>query len=361
MPIRNPFARRPAVLQDDENQRPGSAGAGTATTTTTTTDVAHLGFERVDTIGSKASLAFSIRSSSSSRRSQDTGEYKMSVVNDSGVYLPPSPVEREAMWPRRYLARTSSDRSRGTAGGLGSAGEMEHFPISRESFDSYRRSFDICAKSPVVTTAADSLVLSRQSLDSSLARPPAPRFLSQPRSSLGDERTGRWDAPPTLEETQREEGGGGRFTAHGGVQDPGDGRFEDVGLGDTDRVAAPGEEEQAAVHKEQTQQTRRRGFFAKFGGADGAGTGAGAATATPAGESGGAATPAAVPAASGTAMSRFLMPMGIGMGMGTGGRRAQSGGQQGAELGVMPVVEAGLDQPEKQDGGWAGKAYGVEV
>lgn len=33
------------------------------------------GFERVDTVGSKASSAFSIRSS---RRSQDTGEYKMS-------------------------------------------------------------------------------------------------------------------------------------------------------------------------------------------------------------------------------------------------------------------------------------------
>jgi hypothetical protein len=67
MPIRNPFARRPgpAAVQDE----------GSAAGTTTTTDAAHPGFERVDTVGSKASSAFSIRSS---RKSQDTGEYKMS-------------------------------------------------------------------------------------------------------------------------------------------------------------------------------------------------------------------------------------------------------------------------------------------
>ena len=72
MPIRNPFARRPGALQQDEHQRPGSAASEA-----TTTDAAHPGFERVDTVGSKASPAFSIRSSGG-RRSQDTGEYKMS-------------------------------------------------------------------------------------------------------------------------------------------------------------------------------------------------------------------------------------------------------------------------------------------
>lgn len=67
MPIRNLFARRPGpIVTQDENQRPGSA-AGSA-------DTAHSGFEKVDTVGSKASSAFSIRS----RKSQDTGEYKMS-------------------------------------------------------------------------------------------------------------------------------------------------------------------------------------------------------------------------------------------------------------------------------------------
>jgi hypothetical protein len=65
--IRNPFARRTGPAIQDENQRPGSAagdpGAG------------HPGFERVDTVGSKASSsAFSIRS----RKSQDNGEYKLS-------------------------------------------------------------------------------------------------------------------------------------------------------------------------------------------------------------------------------------------------------------------------------------------
>lgn len=64
MPIRIPFARRTGVVQD-ENQRPGST-AGSITTA---------GFERVDTVGSKASSIISIRSS---RRSYDTGEYKLS-------------------------------------------------------------------------------------------------------------------------------------------------------------------------------------------------------------------------------------------------------------------------------------------
>lgn len=67
MPIRNPFARRPGLtIPTDENARPGSAASNT--------DVAHPGFERVDTVGSKASSAVSVRSS----RSQDNGEYKMS-------------------------------------------------------------------------------------------------------------------------------------------------------------------------------------------------------------------------------------------------------------------------------------------
>ena len=67
MPIRNPFARRaPVVSAQDENQRPMSAAAAD--------DPAHPGFEKVDTVGSRASSAWSIRS----RKSRDTGEYKMS-------------------------------------------------------------------------------------------------------------------------------------------------------------------------------------------------------------------------------------------------------------------------------------------
>lgn len=164
MPIRNPFARRQA---DEGALRPPLPVEPALKSPPA--------FERVDTVGSKASSAISV----TSRQSQDTGAYKMSgthqfpirppppfagcrrqsklqfrtsiqksigyyadsffstdtVVNDSGVYLPPSPtVEKEQSWPRRYLSRTSTD----TRSDLG---EIEHFGISRESFDSYRRSF----------------------------------------------------------------------------------------------------------------------------------------------------------------------------------------------------------------------------
>ncbi|KAH8893743.1 hypothetical protein GQ53DRAFT_745189 [Thozetella sp. PMI_491] len=201
MPIRNPFARRPGItVSHDENAVPDAIDAPV--------DVAHPGFERVDTVGSRASLSLSIPS----RKSQDTGEYKMSVVNDSGVYLPPSPTEMDSSWPRRYLSRTSTDTRSST-------GEIEHFSISRESFDSYRRSFDICAKSPVIVTDQP-----RQSLDS--------RFPRLPRSALGER---RFECePPTPEEG-----------------------FEDVGLND-DNAAKLGPAPQPPP------QPKKRSFF-KFG------------------------------------------------------------------------------------------------
>ena len=76
------------------------------------------------------------------------------VVNDSGVYLPvsshlnkfallclrtdvsqPSPPEKKSFWPRR------SNPSGTSTGARDSESEIEAFSISRESFDSYRRSF----------------------------------------------------------------------------------------------------------------------------------------------------------------------------------------------------------------------------
>ncbi|KAM0667470.1 hypothetical protein ACQRIT_003473 [Beauveria bassiana] len=188
MPIRNPFARRPEVVIPftDENERTGQENN-------------HPGFERVDTVGSKASSAMSIRSS----KSHDVGEYKMSVVNDSGIYLPPSPTEEKGQhWPRRHLSSRASTDTRS------SSGEIEPFSISRESFDSYRRSFDITARSPIRHNEAPV----RQSLDSA-------RFPRQQRSVHRKiERQ-----PATLEEN-----------------------FEDVGLDDG------------------KQQPRKRGFFAKL-------------------------------------------------------------------------------------------------
>ncbi|KAJ3555271.1 hypothetical protein NPX13_g10387 [Xylaria arbuscula] len=201
MPIRNPFAKRPflttgpdvAGAPNNENARPGMQ----------ITRDSSAGFERVDTVGSKTSSAWSIHSS----KSRDTGDYKMSVVNDSGVYLPPSPTEEKGLWPRRFAnSRTSVDTR-------SSIGDIEHFPISRESFDSYRRSFDISAKSPVLVHD-----FPRQSLDSAgLARIPrsSPRHRSFEREL------------PTAEEG-----------------------FEDVGLNDD--------------QKQNQQQPKKKSFFAKF-------------------------------------------------------------------------------------------------
>jgi hypothetical protein len=156
MPIRNPFARRPDVHTGlnltEENLPPN----GTRPT-----------FEKVDTMGSKSS-AMSIKSG----HSQEPPEYKMSgmlahrtgatrakltyvcpaiVVNDSGVYLPvkppsafsksianiikPSPpAEKKGLWPRRSNISGTSNSTRNSE-------DIEAFSISRESFDSYRRSF----------------------------------------------------------------------------------------------------------------------------------------------------------------------------------------------------------------------------
>jgi len=193
MPIRNPFAKRADVQTGlhppEEGGRPLSQN-GTRPK-----------FEKVDTMGSKSS-AMSITSTKSS----EPAEYKMSVVNDSGVYLPPSPPEKKSFWPRR------SDPSATSTSTRNSESEIEAFSISRESFDSYRRSFDISAKSPVVQHH-DSV---RQSLDSA-------RLPKLPRSSMNERRFER--QPPTAEEG-----------------------FEDVGLND-----------------EQAKQAKKKGFFSKFG------------------------------------------------------------------------------------------------
>ncbi|CAI7588328.1 unnamed protein product [Penicillium glandicola] len=95
------------------------------------------------------------------RNSQDEpSEYKLSVVNDSGVYLPPSPPERPSFW-RRYPGSNKSIHHRDLVD------ENEPFSISRESFDSYRRSFDISARSPIIHPDAGP---SRTSLDSRFSR-----------------------------------------------------------------------------------------------------------------------------------------------------------------------------------------------
>ncbi|KAF1356807.1 hypothetical protein BDV97DRAFT_342721 [Delphinella strobiligena] len=73
-------------------------------------------------------------------------EYKLSEINDSGVYLPPSPTERKNFWSTK--SNTSSNSAASNHRSM--LNENEPFNISRESFDSYRRSFDISARSPVL-------------------------------------------------------------------------------------------------------------------------------------------------------------------------------------------------------------------
>jgi hypothetical protein len=79
MPIRNPFAKRPflatgAEAANDENVRPSASPQQDS----------HSGFERVDTVGSRASSAWSIRTT----KSHDNGDYKMSGKSTTACFIP---------------------------------------------------------------------------------------------------------------------------------------------------------------------------------------------------------------------------------------------------------------------------------
>lgn len=78
-------------------------------------------------------------------KADDEG-YKLSVVNDSGVYLPPSPPEKKSFWKKSESSSHSSKVRTPPS-------EEEQFVIPRESFECYRRSFDISARSPVTDIA----------------------------------------------------------------------------------------------------------------------------------------------------------------------------------------------------------------
>ncbi|CAG8380128.1 unnamed protein product [Penicillium salamii] len=91
---------------------------------------------------------------------EEPTEYKLSVVDDGGVYLPPSPPEKPSFW-RRYPGSNKASNHRDLVD------ENEPFSISRESFDSYRRSFDISARSPIIHAESGP---SRTSLDSRCSR-----------------------------------------------------------------------------------------------------------------------------------------------------------------------------------------------
>lgn len=84
MPIRNPFAKRPGLSngpdpEHEEDIKPG--------------------FERVDTVGSKASSALSIKSG----KSQEPAEYKMSGKMHASDRSPNMPVSSRLLLQARDI------------------------------------------------------------------------------------------------------------------------------------------------------------------------------------------------------------------------------------------------------------------
>ncbi|GAB7361012.1 hypothetical protein MBLNU230_g1055t1 [Neophaeotheca triangularis] len=177
--IRNPFRSK------DENQRPPTA--------VTSGEKPVSGSQPVEI----------------TKKEKEPAEYKLSEINDSGVYLPPSPPERKGFW------HTNSSRSTTSSNHRSVFNENEPFNISRESFDSYRRSFDISARSPITTPSERP----RASLDSRT-------FQQPPRTSSSLHRPGAAPIQPTPESD-----------------------FEDVGLDDP---------------KPQAQPVKKRGIFSRL-------------------------------------------------------------------------------------------------
>ncbi|KAK5073954.1 hypothetical protein LTR64_006905 [Lithohypha guttulata] len=74
-------------------------------------------------------------------RREEPNEFKLSSVGDDGQYLPlvadtmePSPTEKKSFWHKSTTTANAPTHRN-------ALGETEPFSISRESFDSYRRSF----------------------------------------------------------------------------------------------------------------------------------------------------------------------------------------------------------------------------
>jgi len=193
MPIRNPFRRAGAPEIVDDSQR----------------NAAENGFKDTTVSGAKP-LAI-----------KDPAEYKLSEINDSGVYLPPSPhQEKPTFWHSKSNASTTSSNHRSLLS------ENEPFSISSESFDSYRRSFDISARSPIPDSVGETYP--RQSLDARRSIDTrrsldVRRSRATPRSSMQQHRESTDQVPEE--------------------------RFEDVGLNDEPKP----------------QAQKKRGLFARFG------------------------------------------------------------------------------------------------
>ncbi|RMZ89364.1 hypothetical protein DV736_g3407, partial [Chaetothyriales sp. CBS 134916] len=153
-PFRIPFTNRKLLNEpapNDENARPAAHDS-------TLPSPYH----------NKSSLALNTK-----ERSEEPNEFKLSSVDSQGQYLPPSPsTEPKSFWSKSP-SWASNHRSL--------VSDNEPFSISRESFESYRRSFDISGRSPILhadsytsRTSLDSrsLYLSRPALNGSTFRKP---------------------------------------------------------------------------------------------------------------------------------------------------------------------------------------------
>ncbi|KAM5439130.1 hypothetical protein McanCB56680_003763 [Microsporum canis] len=193
-PFRNLFPRRPpAVNVEEASDEPGPLSAERSPARSSRPSLT-LGRSRVDEpneykMSGKASVIYTPLNSGSS-----------GFVSDNGVYLPPSPTETNSYWQRPSSRKASRNL----------LDENEPFSISRESFDSYRRSFDISARSPV--SQHSDTAASRTSLDSRLSR-------NCPRSTVN----GSVPEPPTVNDIDE-------------VEDP----FEDVPLADGSKLKKRG-------------------------------------------------------------------------------------------------------------------------
>ncbi|RPA85758.1 hypothetical protein BJ508DRAFT_167229 [Ascobolus immersus RN42] len=195
--IRNPFARKhePAPVV-----APAEA-ASTGAATPTTTDAAKGGEDESQQIPANGhdveaqgttTTANNAKSASGSKPvnivktsgKDEPDVYKLGVVSD-GVYLPPSPPTEKRgskVWRRSTSSQTVKSRDSTTEG--------EPFTISRESFDSYRRSFDISARLPVTDYGKE-----RRSLDVRLRGPNSGSTYTPPRTARASESNMR----PTVE------------------------------------------------------------------------------------------------------------------------------------------------------------------
>lgn len=245
-------------------------------------------------------------------------------INDSGVYLPPSPPATKT---RPFWGHTTSSRS--TTSSHRSANPSSHrsdadsqFNISRESFDSYRRSFDISARSPVIRPSLDipgrsdggSYGRPRMSLDSRGTS----NGMLPPRASL-DSRT--FVPPPTARSSnsfQRPS----PLPAQTKEEEPAaaGGGFEDVDISEKPSVVAP----------------KKRGLFARI--------------TESAGSSSGDVHGEERRPGSAEAGGKSWMPFS------SGRRRGQSG--QGAELGSMTPPAPALAPAPSPLGTGAGKGKG---